>query len=931
MTGYRLSDLVDLTKLQKMADAYHGLTGMPIGILDAVDGSVIAESGGQDIFVEFRRATPVLLQRRQQSDDSIKVPIVVAGRHLATLLLGQFFYEGEVPDREQSIQLAHENGFDVDEYLAALDRVPVFSREKVDSILEYDKTLVSFLVDLAEQALLKGQEDKTTGEGERKFHAVFDHTYEFIGLLSIDGKLLEANAAFLRFSGAEKAEIIGRLFWEPPLWAHSSELQEQICLAVQKAANGEFVRFEASHISADGDVRNVDFTLNRVTDGADKVVFLIAEGRDITEHKRAEMAVRRSEEKLRSFVERSPFGIFRRSIEEDKFLDVNPAFVEMLGYASAEELCSNRLCADAYLSANACEQILTPLLRDGSFNGIEIQSRRKNGEIIITRLSGRLVQESLSGELVLEGIVDNITERKLAEQALRHSEEYFRQVVEGAPVGIFIQTQGILRYFNPAALAMYGAENASQIVGNGYLEIIHPDSRAAVIERARLVNEEKQSVPFLEERLLRLDGTVFDGEVTAIPFIFEERAGALVFVRDITEVKREERSRHELEQQLRQAQKMEAVGRLAGGVAHDFNNLLMVIQSYTELLQESLPPDHALQRNTQAIKKATRRAASLTNQMLAFSRKQIIAPVVLDLNSVIEETTRMLMRVLGEDIEILVELEEPLWAIEADSDQIVQILMNLCVNARDAMPQGGTLTITTENVTVVKGSIPAHPYIASGKYVKVSVADTGAGISKQAQEQIFEPFFTTKEVGKGTGLGLAMVYGIVKQNGGYVWVESEPGQGACFTIYLPKATGVIASDTLAKAEAPPRGTETLLIAEDEEALREAMSEFLRSLGYTVLAAGSGSQALSLMSEHPGHIDLLLTDVVMPKMSGRELSNTLGSQCPELKTIFMSGYTEDAVLRHGIHAMGTTFLRKPFSLSALAWTVRNTLGPAKTGQ
>jgi two-component system, cell cycle sensor histidine kinase and response regulator CckA len=217
------------------------------------------------------------------------------------------------------------------------------------------------------------------------------------------------------------------------------------------------------------------------------------------------------------------------------------------------------------------------------------------------------------------------------------------------------------------------------------------------------------------------------------------------------------------------------------------------------------------------------------------------------------------------------------------------------------------------------------------QYVMFSLTDTGTGISKEKQEQIFEPFFTTKEVGKGTGLGLAMVYGIVKQSGGYVWIESELGQGACFTICLPRATGVIASDTLAKAEAQPRGTETLLVAEDEEALREAICDFLRSLGYTVLAAGSGYQALSLASEHPGHIDLLITDVVMPKMSGRELSNTLGSQRPDLKTIYMSGYTDDSVLRHGIHAMGTTFLQKPFSLSALACKVRDTLRRTETGQ
>ncbi len=945
MTDYHLSDLVDLTIVQKMADAHYRAAGMPIGIIDAIDGSIIVASGWHEMCVKFHRANPVSLQRCRESDDYIKahlvpgeacgykcknglwdfgVPIVVAGRHLATMFLGQFLYVGEGLDREHFIRQARELGFDVDDYLAALNRVPVFTREKVDCILEYDKTLVSFLVDIAEHALQKIEADKRLGEGELKFHALFDQTFECIGLLSIDGRLLEANKTALTFGGVETADVIGKVFWETPWWAHSLELREQLCLAVKRAAKGEFVRFEATHFSVDGNLHNIDFSLKPVMDGTGKVVFLIAEGRDITEHKRAEVAIRRSEAELRSFIERSPFGIFRSSIEQDHFLEVNPALVRMLGYSSAEELCSTKLSAEVYLDPRDHVRMLTPLLRDGSFNGLEIRSRRKNGETITTCLSGRLVQESLTGDLVLEGIVEDITERSRAEQALRDSEEHFRQVVEGAPVGMYIQTDGILRYLNPAALAMFGAENSRQIVGRSFLEIIHTDSRAAVIERARLVREERKAVPFLEERLLRLDGTVFDGEVTARPFIFEERRGALVFVRDITGRKREEADRRALEQQLRQAQKMEAVGRLAGGIAHDFNNLLMVIQSYTEMLQDSLPTNDRLRKNTEQVLKAAGRATSLTGQMLAFGRKQIISPVVLDLNAVIHDTAKMLKRLIGEDIEFHVDSLESLWAVEADSGQIVQVLMNLCVNSRDAMPQGGTLTIATQNVVVKEPGIGVPAYVAPGEYVKLSVKDTGLGISKAEQEQIFEPFFTTKAVGKGTGLGLPMVYGFVKQSGGYVWVESEPGQGACFSICLPKASGAIASPASGGADAPPRGTETLLVAEDEQALREAICEYLRGLGYKVLAANSGSQALSLASGHPAHIDLLITDVVMPKMSGRELSQTLASQRSDMKTIYLSGYTDDAVLRHGIQVMGTTFLQKPFSLGTLARKVRDTL-------
>jgi PAS domain S-box-containing protein len=684
------------------------------------------------------------------------------------------------------------------------------------------------------------------------------------------------------------------------------------------------------HRKKDGTVIYVDTAVYRFMQYGKLVSLVLAT--DITERRRAEESVRRSEAELRSFVENSPFGIFRSSIEEDRFLAVNSALVKMLGYASEEELLSSRLTTNI-IDPWEREAILGLLLRDGgdgSLSGIDSRYRRKDGTIGTARFCGR-VQESPAGGFVFEGIAEDVTERKQAEHALRDSEERFRRAVEGAPTGMYIQTEGILRYFNPAALAIFGAESASQIVGRGFLEVIHPDTRPAVIERARRVLEEKEAAPFLEERLLRLDGTVFDGEVTAVPFVFEGRDGALVFVRDITRRKREEEKRRVLEQQLRQAQKMEAVGRLAGGVAHDFNNLLMVIQGYTEMLQDSLPVHDRLRKNTEQVLKAAHRAASLTGQMLAFSRKQITSPVALDLNAMIDETAKMLKRLIGEDIEFQVDSAESLWTISADPDQIGQVLMNLCVNSRDAMPLGGMLTIATENVTVKGGSIGRPQYVAPGDYVKLSVTDTGAGISKEQQEQIFEPFFTTKEVGKGTGLGLAMVYGIVKQNGGYVWVESEPGQGASFTIYLPRVKGVIAFDTSAKADALPRGTETLLVAEDEEAVREAMCGYLRGLGYTVLVASSGQQALSVASEHEGHIDLLITDVVMPKMSGRELSEMLTSLRPGVKTIHISGYADDAVLRHGIHELGAHFLQKPFSLGTLAREVSDTLGRTEAEQ
>jgi two-component system cell cycle sensor histidine kinase/response regulator CckA len=379
-----------------------------------------------------------------------------------------------------------------------------------------------------------------------------------------------------------------------------------------------------------------------------------------------------------------------------------------------------------------------------------------------------------------------------------------------------------------------------------------------------------------------------------------------------------------LEEQFRQSQKMEAVGRLAGGVAHDFNNLLMAIQGYAEVLRDSLPSQDGMRKSAEQILKAANRAASLTSQMLAFSRKQILTPVVLDLNSVIDETAKMLKRLIGEDIELRIQPADSLWAVEADPNQIVQVVMNLCVNARDAMPEGGVLAIETGNVTAAGMGSEGCSDASPGEYVKLSISDTGCGISKEMQEHIFEPFFTTKEVGKGTGLGLAMVYGVVKQSGGYVSVDSEPGQGTRFVIYLPRVMQDITTEVTEPVEVQPHGMETILIAEDEEAVRDALSDYMRGLGYTVLTAGSGPQALSVAAAHDGTIDLLISDVVMPKMNGRELSEELTELRPNLRTIFITGYTDDEVLRHGIRKLGTTLLQKPFHLDTLAREVRTVL-------
>ena len=391
-------------------------------------------------------------------------------------------------------------------------------------------------------------------------------------------------------------------------------------------------------------------------------------------------------------------------------------------------------------------------------------------------------------------------------------------------------------------------------------------------------------------------------------------------------VMRDISQRRRLEDQLRQAQKMEAVGRLSGGVAHDFNNILNVVIGFAELLLKRLPADDGLRRYGREILKAANRGASLTRQLLAFSRQQVLQPKVIDLNSAIADMQKMLARLIGEDVELVTSFEPQLGRVEVDPGQVEQVLMNLAVNARDAMPRGGTLAIETANVDLTEADARRHHHpVVPGPYVQVRVGDTGTGMDAPTLSHIFEPFFTTKAVDKGTGLGLATVYGIVKQSKGYIWASSSVGQGTTFTVLLPRVSPACARPAVDDSnEAEPVGQETVLLVEDDEAARELWREMLGLLGYRTIIASNGAEALELADKHAGHIDLLLSDVVMPKLGGRELAGRLRERRPGLRVIFMSGYTADTMLRQGIASSSVPFLQKPFSVQQLARKIRDVM-------
>ncbi len=381
------------------------------------------------------------------------------------------------------------------------------------------------------------------------------------------------------------------------------------------------------------------------------------------------------------------------------------------------------------------------------------------------------------------------------------------------------------------------------------------------------------------------------------------------------------------EEQLRQWQRVEAIGRLAGGVAHDFNNLLMTILGCSELLLRDFDPEDRRREEVEEIRRAAQRATSLTHQLLAFGRRQVLQPRVLDLNEIVENMNRMLRRMIGEDIQFLTILTPRLWPVKVDPGQIEQVIMNLVVNARDAMPDGGRLTLETSNLNLDEEYARRHISVKPGAYVMMAVTDTGCGMDAETRSHLFEPFFTTKEKGKGTGLGLSTVYGIIKQSGGNVWAYSEVGRGSTFKVYLPRAEEAVKSYKPKEiASAAAKGTETILLVEDEDAVRTMISRVLQGSGYTVLEACQGKEAIEVCQKHRGLIHLMVTDVIMPQMSGRELAERLGAVRPEMKVLFMSGYPDNAIVHHGVLDAGTAFLQKPFTLSALENKVREVLEP-----
>ena len=541
------------------------------------------------------------------------------------------------------------------------------------------------------------------------------------------------------------------------------------------------------------------------------------------------------------------------------------------------------------------------------------------GVVVLLRCQGGGPRYGDGDRALAQALADQaalaLASSKLAAADRHRSDEEHRVLFEASPLPMYVFDCDTLHFLavNDSASALYGYAR-EELLRMRVVDLRQPDDAASLIEHLHSIGDAPTSGSAGHRRK---DGVVINIEFTSRFITLAGRRARMAVVRDVTK-------QRALEEQLRQAQKMEAIGRLAGGVAHDFNNMLTVILNYTDFMLADLDRSDRRRDVMEEIAKASSRAADLTRQLLTFSRQQVVAPAVLDLNLVLVGLDKMLRRIVGEDVHLQMQLGAALGPVLADRGSIEQLIMNLVVNARDAMPTGGTLTIETGNVVLDEDFVRGHPGVSPGPHIMLSVTDSGTGIDAATQARIFEPFFTTKGQGQGTGLGLSTVFGIVQQSGGQIAVHSQPGQGTRFVTHLPRATATERQLRTAGFAAEPRGAEVILLVEDQDQVRAVLSGMLRRQGYDVIEACDAPHAVTLSEARAGAIDLLLTDVVMPQMSGTALARRLAAARPEMKVIFMSGYTDDATVRHGAFEPGTTFLQKPITRSTLMVAVRDLL-------
>ncbi len=767
------------------------------------------------------------------------------------------------------------------------------------------------------------QAEEKLRESEERFRLAFENANTGMCLVDLDGNLTRVNNRMCEIFGYTKQELERMTVNDI---AHPEDIDKSPAF-IHKTLRGEVERstFEKRYFHKQGHVVTCQVSSSLVRDAAGTPLYFISHLHDITDRKQAEEALRESEERYRTILEDIEEGYFEVDLA-GRSTFINDSLCKIYGYPREEFLgTDNRRFTDKE-NAKRVYEAFNQVYRTGEPGRIfDYEIIRKDGTKRQVEVFPSLRRDSSGKPIGFRGITRDVTERKQAEEALQKEREISLSILENAPYGVaLIDKGGQYIYTNPEFTNITGYMLQDVPTGKDWFQKAFPDSN----DRRKMLKlwKEDRSKGDMINREFNI--CCKDGKICQVDFrsTFLKDGRAVIVFRDITERKRAEEEMKSLQEQLRQSQKMEAIGRLAGGIAHDFNNLLTVIKGYSQLSLVELKENTPLRGNIEHIHTATDRAADLVRQLLAFSRRQILEMKVWDLNTILTNLKNMLRRLIGEDIELTTILAEDLGRVKTDLGWIEQAIMNLVVNARDAMPSGGKLTIETGNVILDEAHVSHRVGVKPGHFVMLSVSDTGVGMTPEVRERLFEPFFSTKEKDKGTGLGLSTVYGIVKQSDGDIWVYSEPGKGSTFKIYLPRVDGPpeplrekVPGDELL------RGTETILLVEDEEEVRKLTVRVLERQGYKVLAAREGDEAFLICKQHQDPIHLMLTDVVMPGMNGQELAERLKPFYPGMKVLYMSGYTDNAIVLHGVLMEGVHYIQKPFTVQALARKVREVLG------
>lgn len=938
---YKLKDLIDIPKMREVFNAFDAIHSMPSAIID-IEGNVLIASSWQDICTKFHRVNPESEKKCIESDTHFVIelekrtphviykcpmglvdsasPIIIDGKHLGNVFTGQLFLEP--PDEAKFIEQARQYGYNEAEYLAAMRRVPLFTEEQLHNNLTFIHTLAVMTTEQALRQKRALEAAEQLRKSDERHRSILQTTLDGVWMVDMQGRILEVNESYARMSGYSVQELLTLHVYDLDV----DETMEDTIARIEAIKQHGTLLFDARHRRKDGSIFDTETNVQYRSDDGGQIVAFI---RDITERKHAEIALRRSAEHLCSVSEALPLPL---ALHDNKgnITFLNKEYRKVIGY-TLDEIPTVR---DWFLLAcpddNYRNHVITTWLQrldkklgtGKPFEPMEITVVCKDGKErdFICNMS---LLENDPNETQLIYFFE-ITGRKQAELELKHSHELMHYIIQHNQSALAVHDNEMRYiYVSERYLQDYKVKE-KDIIGKHHYDVFPdlPQKWKDVHQRAlEGVISSSEEDPYE-----RADGSVEWTRWECRPWhdANGEIGGLIVYTDVITERKKAEEHRLSLQNQLQQAQKIESIGRLAGGVAHDFNNMLSIIMGHAELGLMKCDEKYPIYENLREIKNAAERSADLTRQLLAFARKQTVSPKIIDLNETVSGLLKMLQRLIGEAISIHWVPAPELWRVKIDTSQLDQVLANLCVNARDAISDIGKIIIETQNFSVDEAFAKTHMEALPGEYVQLTVSDSGIGMPKEILDNIFEPFFTTKELGKGTGLGLATVYGAVKQNNGFIDVYSEPGTGTTFKIYLPRCLDKSTAATTKNQTEPVKGYETILLVEDEPSILAMTKTILTEIGYNVLEAATPSEAMKVASEYKGTIELLMTDVIMPEMSGRDLAKNILVLYPDIKRLFMSGYTADVIAHHGVLEDGVHFLQKPFNMNAMSEKIREVL-------